>query len=116
MAYSADMQVYRGPSTSYTHPIVSYTYHQARVRACTSCLANNRKEQLFSAFTPVASYDCIQPPAPSLPAKCSDTEPAKTRGAEDGVQLQHNWLLILFGGVSLLVIVIAIILGQLLVA
>lgn len=109
--------MYRGSSTSYSHSIVSYTHHKARVRACTSCLANNRKEQLFSAFTPLVSYDCVKPPATLQPtAQHSSEIDTDSRVSEEEGRSHHWWLVILFVGVSLLVVVIAIILGQLLVA
>lgn len=108
------LQVYRGPSTSYSRSIVSYTHHEARVRACTSCLANNRKEQLFSAFTPLVSYDCVQPPA-TLSSQHSTEIDTKPRASDEEGRGHHLWLVALFVGVSLLVVVIAIILGQLLV-
>lgn len=107
--------MYRGSSTSYSHSIVSYTRHEARVRACTSCLANNRKEQLFSAFSPLVSYDCVQPPA-TVAAQHSSGIETESGSSEGEGRSHHWWLIILFVGVSLLVIIIAIILGQLLVA
>ena len=113
------LQVYRGPAPSHSHPITSRTRFQARVRACTSCHVNGRQEQLFSGFSPVASCECkVQEEASGDPGPAHiDNEDSRT---EVGEQVEkgvwsHGWLALLFVGVSVAVVAMAIALGQLLV-
>lgn len=118
-------QVYRGSTPSHTHTITNYTTFQARVRACASCHANGRSEQLFSGFSPVATCNCLAPPTTEESTVSTSNDSSnnipKTIGVSPNQQNQvaksQNWLLlVMFVGVSISVVVIAILLGKLFVA
>jgi hypothetical protein len=115
-------QVYRGSSPSHTHTITSPTHHQARVRTSTSCLTNNRKEQLFSSFSATASCDPVSKQDKDVNSSTKDDADATNAAEKPGPsprdeQQSWNWLvLMLFVGVSILVVVIGILLGNFLVS
>ena len=111
------LQVYRGSTPSHTHIITTHTRHQARVRACASCQANNRKEQLFSGFSATATCECTSIVASEETIQSNDVinETMTTGSSPNTGILSHNWLPLLFVGVSIVVVAIAILFGQLLV-
>ena len=108
--------MYRGSAPSHTHPITTHTRHQARVRACASCHANNRKEQLFSGFSAVVSCDTttLTTPSDETDDVINETITTEAPPIKEGV-LSRNWLPLLFVVVSIVVVAIAILFGQLLV-
>ena len=93
------------------------------MRASASCHANNRTEQLFSGFSAVASCDCSPLTSDDqnhthLSAKDSSDEEVKATDPP-----QHNegvWsqklVPLLFVGVAILVVTMAIVFGKLFVA
>ena len=108
------LQVYRGSTPSHTHIITTHTRHQARVRACASCHANNRKEQLFSGFSATATCECTTIVASEETNDVINETMTTVASPNEGI-LSHNWLPLLFVGMSIAVVAIAILFGQLLV-
>ena len=87
------------------------------LRACASCHANNRQEQLFSGFSTIASCDCTRTVTSEETIQSNDViKETMTTGTSpsEGI-ISRNWLPLLFVGVSIIVVAIAILFGQLLV-
>ena len=82
-------------------------------------MANSRKEQLFSGFSNTATCECIPVTSDDITTQSHDANNDATATGDsppqEGVWSKHS-LLILFVGVSIAVVVVAILFGELLVA
>lgn len=87
--------------------------YEARVRCCAKCVVNNREEQVWSIYSPMALCKWVEMDPPPEAALDDDEEVEKEVNYE-GHKVDYSWILsvFLFIVVAVLSFVLALIVGR----